>query len=262
MWTGERTAYKLTATSFTVFDQEVKKKYPYLEEEEKVSYYFIKDKHDVNSRSYISNDDELNDFFDLAGKPTIYIWPRGSPSLSPDPLPSLVEIQRSSAESLSDSSDSSSRRGNVQTLFRNAVRERDDFKCVLSGEVLRPKAGNLEAAHIIGVELSLADTRKAAGVLNPYDTANGMLLEKSLHVAFDSYMWCMDESLKVHVSEDGKNNGLDKWEGQSLSLRISDGTDHKCPPRALLKARFNLYEEKVKERKERNEKKKAKKEKE
>lgn len=212
----------------------------------------------MNSRTYVSNDQELNDFFDLAGKPTIYIWPCGSPSLSPDSLPSQVEIHVSSTESLSESSDSSSHRGHVQTLFRSAVRERDNFKCVLSGEALRPKAGNLEAAHIIGVETSLADTRKVAGVLNPYDTANGMLLEKSLHVAFDSYLWCMDESLKVHVSEDGKNNGLEKWEGQSLMLRLSDGTNHTCPSRALLKARFNLYEEKEKERKE---KKKAKKEK-
>lgn len=248
MWTGDPTVYNLKATSFDVFDKEVKKKYPYLGEEEKVSYYFFKNKRSVESRMYVSNDAELDDFFDLAGKPTIYIWPRGSPSLSTDSLPSQVEIHLSSTESLSESSESSSR-GHLQTLFRNAVRERDDNKCVLSREVLRPKAGNLEAAHIFGVEASLADKRKAARVLNPYDTTNGMLLEKSLHVAFATYLWCMDESLKVHVSEDGKNNGLEKWEGKFVTLRVNDDT-HTFPPRALLKARFALYEEKQKKRKE------------
>jgi len=224
----------------------VKRKYPCLEGED-VAYYYIKDKRDVKSRTYLSNDQELNDFFDLAGKPTIFIWPRGSPPLSPKSLPSQVEISVSSAESVSDVSNSSSR-GHAQTLFRNAVRERDNRKCVLSGAALIPKAGNVEAAHIIGVVDSLAAKRKAAGVLNPYDTSNGMLLEKSLHVAFDSYLWCMDESLKVHVSEDDKHNDLKKWEGKYLKL---DSTNPLCPTKALLKSRFNLYEEKEKERKER-----------
>jgi hypothetical protein len=197
MWTGDPTVYKLKATSFEDFDKAVKAKYTHLDEEERISYYFIKNKRKVDSRTYLSNDAELEDFFDLAGKPTIYIWPRGSPSLSPDSLPSQVEVHLSSAESLSESSGSS--RGHAQTLFRNAVRKRDNNKCVLSGEELRPKAGNLEAAHIFGIETSLASQREVAGVVNPYDTWNGMLLEKSLHVACDAYLWCMDECCKVHV---------------------------------------------------------------
>ena len=49
------------------------------------------------------------------------------------------------------------------------------------------KAGNVEAAHIFVVKAALKDKRRDADVLNSYDTVNGMLLEKSLHVAFDSY---------------------------------------------------------------------------
>jgi HNH endonuclease len=47
---------------------------------------------------------------------------------------------------------------------------------------------NVKAAHIIGVEAGLKKERPAAGVLNAYDTMNGLLLEASLHEAFDSYL--------------------------------------------------------------------------
>lgn len=246
MWTGDPTVYKLKATSFQVFDKAVRAKYAHLEED-RISYFFIKNKRKVDSRTYISNDAELEDFFDLAGKPTIYIWPCGSPSLSPDSLPSQVEVLHlsTSAESLSESSGSS--RGHAQTLFRNAVRKRDNNKCVLSGEELRPKAGNVEAAHIFGIEASLDSQREVAGVVNPYDTWNGMLLEKSLHVAFNAYLWCMDECCKVHVSEDGKKKGMGKWEGKTVTLSVDSSPTF--PSTALLKARFVLYKEKQKKKK-------------
>ena len=238
MWTGDPTVYDLKATSYQDFDKAVRAKYAFLDDEENISYYVIKQKRDVSSRAYISNDDELNDFFDLAGKPTIIIWPRGNPSLSPASLPSEIEIHLSSAESVSESSGSSC--GYAQTLFRQAVRKRDGNQCVLSGEVLRPKAGNVEAAHIFGIEGSLCSQRDAAGVLNAYDTLNGMLLEKSLHVAFDAYDCCKDEFLVVHVSKEGKWRGLQQWDGKKVRLSVGSPL---FPSRELLQARFALYKE-------------------
>lgn len=38
----------------------------------------------------------------------------------------------------------------------------------------------------------------------------------SLHVAFDSYLWCMDEELKVHVSTEG----LKEWQGREVTLSV------------------------------------------
>ena len=191
LWVGDRTVYNLRAASFRVFDEQVRSKFS-LPKDAEISYYIIPQKKDVDSRQYISNDDDLDGFFDLAGKPTIFVWPRGNPSLSPKSLPSEVEIHASSADSVSTSTSSS--RGYIQKAFREAVRLRDNNKCVLSGEPVRSKAGNVEAAHIFGVEPALTDRRRAAGILNGYDTSNGMLLEKSLHVAFDAYQcrlfWC------------------------------------------------------------------------
>mmetsp|Transcript_86224 Transcript_86224/g.129224 ORF Transcript_86224/g.129224 Transcript_86224/m.129224 type:complete len:81 (-) Transcript_86224:91-333(-) len=74
-----------------------------------------------------------------------------------------------------------------------------------------------------------------------------MLLEKSLHVAFDAYLWCMDEFCKVHVSEDGKNKGMGKWEGKSVTLSVDSSPIF--PSTALLKARFVLYKKKQKKKK-------------
>ena len=243
MWTGDRTVYKLSATNFREFDDAVRAKYSDLDDEQTISYYVIKQKNDVGSRSYISNDDDLNDFFDLAGKPTIYIWSRDvEASLSPASLPSEVEIQVSSAESISVTSSSS--RSHNQKLFRQSVRKRDGHQCVLSGETLKEKTGNLEAAHIFGIESSLSEYREAARVYNAYDTSNGMLLEKSLQVAFDAFQWCMDEDLVVHVSEEGKKDvNIQQWEGKRVRLSLGSPL---FPYKEHIRARFALYSEKQK----------------
>lgn len=108
LWIGDPTVFKLPAPSFAVLDAAVRRKYNF-HEEEAISYYIIRQKRLVDSRKYISNDEELDDFFDLAGNPTIYVWLRGSPSLSPGSIPSEIQIPISSAESFSESSDSSTR---------------------------------------------------------------------------------------------------------------------------------------------------------
>ena len=97
------------------------------------------------------------------------------------------------------------------------------------------------AAHIFGVEPALADKRRAAGIVNAYGTGNGMLLEKSLHVAFDAYQWCMDEFLTVHVSENALEGVLKEYRGKCVKLFVGS-FNH--PPRELLRARFALYQEK------------------
>lgn len=240
LWVGgDCTLYSLNASSFQALNQAVRSNYM-LEDEEYVSLYYILDKDCVESRRYVSNDHDLNKFFNLAGNPIIFIWLRGESSISPGSLPSEIEIKVASASS-SQSSVSDRTRGYAQTLFRNGVRERDDFTCVLSGKKLRPKANNVQAAHIIGVEPGMATTRKAAGVVNAYDTWNGMLLETSLNSAFDSFLWCMDEFCVVHVSDIGKEQGLGEWEGKRVKLKVDQPL---YPSRKLLRSRFQLYKEK------------------
>jgi len=236
LWVGDNTVFSLPAPTFETFNTAVRSIFE-LDTDANISYYYISHKSNVHSRKYISDDHDLKRFHALAGKPTIFVWMRGeSPSLSPDSLPSEIEIQALSVESSSDSSTST--RGHAQKLFRNSVRARDKNTCVLSGTVVREKAGNVQAAHIFGIERALAQERQRLGIYNAYDTQNGMLLETSLHTDFDAYLWCMDEFLIVHVSEEGKTKGLGKWEGKKLNLTLEG---YGSPPPSLLKARYELF---------------------
>lgn len=202
--------------------------------------YFIPDERDVNSRQYVSNDQQLDEYFEHAGNPTLYVWLKEDPYLSPASLPSDTVLRVSSSD---PSPTSSSTSDYVQKKFRNAVRRRDDFKCVVSGTVLRDETGNVQAAHILGVESSLERTREEAGVLNEYDTTNGMLLEQSLHVAFDAYRWCMDETGTIHVNTAVRENEeLAKWDGRRIELRIGEAN---YPSEELLKVRYELDCEKI-----------------
>jgi hypothetical protein len=247
MWVGDKTVFEVQATSFEVLCNEVRETFN-IPIAETFSLYYIPNKRDVDSRSYIANDIDLNQFWGLAGRPTVFIWYRGDPSLSPNSIPSQVEIQAMSVGEESSQS-ASSTRGYAQELFRNGVRARDNHTCVLSGKKLRPKTGNVQAAHILGVEKSLAMARSEAGVVNPYDTSNGMLLESSLHAAFDSFQWCMDEFLNVHVSDQGKADGLGEFEGRRLSLQI-DKTPY--PTVQMLRVRFELFKKHVRDRQSRS----------
>ena len=235
LWTGsDRAIYRLDASSLPTLQLKVRRKYGITEEEE-LTLYCIPDERNVHSRKYVSNEKELDDYFELAGNPTMFVWRRGDPSLSPASLPSNTVTRVSSSDL--GSTPSSGTRGHIQKKFRDSVRSRDERKCVLSAVTLREKTGNLEAAHIIGVELSLVNTRESAGVLNEYDTTNGMLLEKSLHVAFDAFKWCMDDTGKVHVRDDAKED-IGKWEGKFLNLQVGEAN---YPSKQLLRARYELY---------------------
>ena len=238
LWTGDKTVYRLPAPSFVAFDAKVRSVFNF-DDADKISFYYIADKTVVDSRKYVSNDHDINNFLLLAEKPTLFIWLRGDPSLSPGSLPSEVEIQAMSIESISESSGST--RGHAQRLFRRGVRARDKDACVLSRTKVREKANNVQAAHIFGVENGLAEEREGAGIYNCYDTQNGMLLETSLHADFDSYLWCMDEFLIVHVSERGRTKGLGKWHGKKLTIKFGQ---YGSPTPDVLRARYKLFQKK------------------
>lgn len=79
-----------------------------------------------------------------------------------------------------------------------------------------------------------------AGVVNPHDTGNGMLLEKSLHVAFYGYQWCVDEFFTVHMSEEGMKGVLKEFNGKCVSLAVGSFNQ---PSKELLRAQLALYKE-------------------
>ena len=130
LWVGDDscTLYNLNATSFQALDEAVRSTLQ-LGDEEIVSLYYILDKEAVESRRYISNDHDLDTYFNLAADPVIFVWLRGESNISPGSLPSEIEIKVASVTS-SQSSVSDGTRGYV-------------------------KANNVQAAHIIGVETDM-----------------------------------------------------------------------------------------------------------
>ena len=152
----------------------------------------------------------------------------------PKSIPSEIDCQ---VLSLGGESLSSSGCFCPQELLWKALRMRDKQTCVLSGKKL-PKTSNVQAAHILGVEESFQPARTEAGVWNPYDTLNGMLLESSLRTDFEANLWCMDEFLIVHVSEAGKLKGLQHWEGRKLSMQVNE---QNYPSTQILRVRYELF---------------------
>ena len=215
LWTGDRRVFKLGARDIRTLKDEAKERFK-IQEDEAYSLYFVPKKKDVRSRQKIEHDGDLDGFFRHAGPPTVFVWKRGDPDMSPASIPSEVELSALSVEDSESSSLLSPTRGYPQELFRKAVRARDKNACVVTGMEVRPKTHNVRAAHIIGVERGLAKARAKANILNPYNECNGMLLETSLRTAFDSYEWCMDEFLNINVSPVGKLNN------PSLEKKLKD----------------------------------------
>lgn len=254
LWKGSnQTLYKLPAPTFSAFDAKVRKKFDFgPSETDIISYYYITNRKDIGIREYIANNEGLDNYFEVAGNPTIYIWLSGASQSSPESLPSQIQTKVASDEA-SDLSECTATRGNQQAAFRKALRDRDNNACVLSDTKLVEKAGNIEAAHIFGVEGALKDMRRAAGVLNSYDTVNGMLLEKSLHVAFDSYQWCMDADGVVSVADDAIPCTLARWKDKKMKLKIGESN---FPTKDILQARYDLFSSKCVLRKNAQKKKK------
>ncbi|KAG7351450.1 HNH endonuclease [Nitzschia inconspicua] len=200
----------------------------------------------VNCRTWSNENNHRN--------PVVLAWEQGSDG-SPKDFPGEIALpfSGSAASSLSTSS-----RGHIQKMFQAQLLERDNQKCVVSGKPFKQGSGTVEAAHIIPVE-SPVDLRHRAGLRGLYDTRNGMLLESTLHEAFDSYIWCMNEEGKFCLSDAEshavmiRKYGLSKWEGKTLNLGI--GIDPDAPTKATLKARYDLFLAKVEEEKQKENKK-------
>ncbi|KAG7372872.1 HNH endonuclease [Nitzschia inconspicua] len=254
-WSNENNhpgIYRLRANSYNDLNQQASHKFELAAA--KLSLYFIPDGKNIDSRKKIKEDSDLEDFMQLGGNPVVLAWEQGSDG-SPKELPGEIALPFSGSAA---SSLSTSTRGYIQKLFQAQLLERDKSKCVVSGKQFKQGSGNVEAAHIIPVASPL-NVRHRAGLRGLYDTRNGMLLESRLHKAFDSYVWCMNEEgkfclsdAKCHIAEIGKYE-LSQWEGKTLNLRI--GIDPDAPTKATLKARYDLFLAKVKEKKQKENKK-------
>lgn len=239
LWTGDRHVFKLRARDIGNLKDEAKERFK-IQEDEAYSLY------NVGSCQKIEHDDHLDGFFRHAGPPTVFVWKRGDPDMSPASIPSEVELSALNVEDSELSSLLSPTRGYPQELFRDAVRARDKNVCVVTGMEVRPKTHNVQAAHIIGVEQGLAKARAEANILNPYNECNGMLLETSLHTAFNSYEWCMDEFLNIYVSPVGKLTNLSlekKLKDKKINLQVGQPN---YPTAEILRVRYALFKEKIK----------------
>ena len=180
---------------------------------------------------------------------TILAWERGSDG-SPTELPGEIAAPFSGSVV---SSMSTSTRGHIQKVFQTAVLVRDKQQCVVSRKRYKQGSGNVEAAHIIpvaeGKDAARDAAQKASGLFSLYDTCNGISLEKGLHNAFDSYLWCVDEKGIFHLSDAERDAakieeyGLAKWAGNALNLNIGFGPGY--PAEQILKARYELFLAKV-----------------
>jgi predicted restriction endonuclease len=85
-----------------------------------------------------------------------------------------------------------------ETAFRDLLLYFYDFKCAITGTVIRyGNLLNLEAAHIIPAELK-----------GPAHPRNGIPLNRDMHWAFDKGLFTIDDSYIVKVHEKARSNKL------------------------------------------------------
>lgn len=248
---GNHGTYKLPADSCDDLKQQASQKFNFAAD--KVNLYFIPHRDDVNSRKKIKDNSDLEEFLQLGGDPVVLAWERGSDG-SPTELPGQITAPFSGSVA---SSMSTSTRGHIQKVFQTAVLARDKKQCVVSRQRYIQGCGNVEAAHLIpvaeGKDATLEAAEKASGLFSMYDTCNGISLEKGLHNAFDSYLWCVDEKGIFRLSDAERDaakieaHELDKWAGNSLNLNIGFGPGY--PTEQILKARYELFLAKVRNKK-------------
>lgn len=95
-------------------------------------------------------------------------------------------------------STASSRSSAQQADFADAVRQRDDDKCVVCA------AEQVEAAHVVPVkDTRTAEGKAAAHLLTLYDPRNGITLCTHCHDYFDAGLWCISpvDRCSIHVSD-------------------------------------------------------------
>ena len=241
----------LPANSYDDLKQQASQQFEF--DADKVTLYYIPNRNDLTSRKKIQGDTDLEEFIQIANTPAVLAWERGSNG-SPKEFPGVIATPFSGSNV---SSISISSRGHVQKVFQTAVLARDGGECIVSKMRYKQGSGNVQAAHIIPVakknDSSLDDARNASGLWSLYDTCNGISLEASLHTAFDSYLWCMDETGKFYLSDAEKDAAkineykLDTLNGKTLKLNIDGGSGY--PTAQLLKARYELFRFKVDEKK-------------
>ena len=88
-----KTVFEVPAVSFDGLCSAVRDKFD-IPITEGFSLYFIPNKRDVNSRQYIASEVDLNNYLGLAGRPTVFVWYRDDPSLSPNSIIYPVDKKR------------------------------------------------------------------------------------------------------------------------------------------------------------------------
>jgi hypothetical protein len=194
------------ATDYATLVGAARQHFSSLDWDGRVRLYYIPNDRDVSSRRIVTDNESFDDYLAITPRPTVFLYVYSSTTGSPADMPSprsSISVDHSSRASTGNSST----RGHLQTKFRDAVRQRDKLKCVVTGERVAPAANNVHAAHIVSVKSASsaaaagaeADEGRSCPVYNKYDTCNGILLAAMWHAGFDKYDWCMDSDGFIHV---------------------------------------------------------------
>jgi hypothetical protein len=247
LWSGHDSVKRIKAVTYQQLDEGVKVRFPFADEYT-VCLYYIPDSRDVTSRCKVDDDASFAEWRSCDPPPVIYVFAYtndgglSSPPELPSPMTSVV--------SAGSDSTTSSTRGHQQTSFRNALRKRDAYKCVVTGLEFLKGTNNIVAAHIFGVEPALRKQREAAGVFNSYDTTNGFMLSAKWHLGFDQFQWCPNSEGQICVAKDAKDDMYQPFRNGKSKL-VTPGNSagqHAWPSADLLDARYRLFIERVRQR--------------
>lgn len=94
-----------------------------------------------------------------------------------------------------------------QTEFREKVRSRFNYKCLITGDSCMDE---LDTAHIIPVNEN-----------ESYDLDNGLLLKTNIHRTFDKYLWSINPETKK-IETKNKNIGeIKNYNGTIVDIDIN-----------------------------------------
>ena len=104
---------------------------------------YLPEETDLTIQSKVENVEQLRDYFDIHELPYLFCYIRDGPDDSPRDAPDF------DSKSVSSNSHKSKERSRaVQAEFRDAVLQRDNNACVVTGEEHLAAHKNVEAAHI------------------------------------------------------------------------------------------------------------------